>query len=115
LDSISHGGKVPEKNSEKNRRERIAHVFIKNPTWPTSSVAKSADAPLSTTKDVIKRLLVSGSVEKKPGSCRKVGSGDLIREKKIIASLKRNPQLSLQDLVCKYGTVHGNVIKITPK
>lgn len=78
-------------------------------------IFKEAKSPHSTTKRVIKQFRDSGSTERKQGSGHKVGSGDKIREKKIIAALKRNPELSLRDLGRKYKTDHKNVFKIKRK
>lgn len=101
--------------TEKEKREKILRNFIQNPSWPISSIAKECEMSRRTTANVIKRFRDSGTIERRPGSGRKVGSGNTIREKKIVEDLKKNPELSLRDLGRKYGTSHSNVLRIKQK
>jgi len=101
--------------SAQNKREKILHVFTKNPTWSHSKIAAEAGVHKNTAQQVIKRFRESGTIDRKPGSGRKVGSGDKIRERQIVSAIKQNPCLSLRDLGRKYGTDHKNVSKILEK
>lgn len=78
-------------------------------------IANDAAVHRITTQRVMKRFVDSCSFDRKPGTGRKVGSGDKKREKKIVRVIEQNPCLSLRGLGRKYGTVHRNVRKILLK
>lgn len=101
--------------SEQNQRQKIIEIFLQNPTWSASLIAGAAGSSKSTALRTIKRLRDSGTINRSHGIGRKVGSGDVNREKKIIKALTQNPGLSLRDLGLKYGTCHRNVFKIKKK
>ena len=49
--------------------------------------------------EIIRQFNETISIERKPDTGRKIGSGDISREIKIITSLKKNPCLSLHDVL----------------
>lgn len=58
-------------------------ISLQNPTWSVSMIAKAAEIGARTVRNILKR-----SFERKAGTGRKVGTGDVIREKKNISALK---------------------------
>lgn len=98
---------------QQERAEAILRVSIQNPEGKASWIAKELNFPERTVRNVLKRLSETGSTQRKLGSGRKAGTGDVKREKKIIAALHRNPNLSNRDLGSKFLGFGGNLTAVT--
>ena len=89
---------------EVERRKKIVHKHLENPTWPQIKIAKSLGVSKSTVGDVLKKFKETLSIERKVGSGRKKGPVDKQLHRKIVRSFKVNPGLSDRDRAKRYGT-----------
>lgn len=100
----------PNRNSQ---REKIIQKFLEDPTVTITALARWADIPRTTVGRIIENFKSNKSpIVKRPGAGRKVGTGNVEREEKIIEMLKIHPQLTVRQLAQMFGTCPANVQKI---
>lgn len=97
------------------QRQTVIDFFLQNPTWSASLISKATRAPKSTVLRTIRRFRDLGSIDRIPGTGRKFGTGDVVREKNIVSDLQLDPTLSIRELGRKHRTSPSNVSKILRK
>lgn len=97
---------------QEEKRKNIVDIFLKNPSWSIALISKEAGAAKSTVQGVLQRYKITLSTSKSEGSGRKKGPLDPKHAKRVISTLKRNPELSNRDVAKKLGCSHYYVYKI---
>lgn len=94
------------------RRKIICAQFIENPTMSGQQIAKKLKIYPRAVQRILKRFKGTLSIEKKPGSGRKVGSGNKELRRKVKRSLGQNPVLSDRDKAKRFQTSKTTIRKI---
>lgn len=97
---------------EKETREKIICKYLANPLASKRSIAKHLKLSNVTVSRVIKRFLETRTIERKPGSGRKVGLMNPSLARKVINHVRRKPNDSLRHLASKFGMSHHWVSKV---
>ena len=84
-------------------RKKILHKNHENPSWSHGKIAKSLGIPRSTVSDVLRRFRTYLSVEQAEETVRKAIPVNKFLAKKIIKSIKQNPDLSDGNRAERYG------------
>lgn len=95
---------------EAERREKIVHSYLENPSWSASRLAKKLKFPRNTVWRVIKRYKETLTTIRKPQANRRSGTVDRKLRSKILKTIKRNPNLSDRDLARKFGAACRNLL-----
>lgn len=100
---------------ELENRKKIVHRFLENPQLPAYKIAKSLKLPRSTVQKVLKRYKQTLSINRAPGSGRKVGSHNKKLYKAVMRSFQENPGMSNCDRAKKFHTNESNIRNIRDK
>lgn len=88
--------------SEKEVREKIIKIFLKNPLWPYRKIAKELKVHRNTVSRAIKKYREDLTIDRKSGSGRKKGLTDIRKAKQIEQQFQRSPNTSNRKAARKY-------------
>lgn len=97
---------------ERERREKILHTHVENPTWSGAKIAKYLKFPKSTVNTVLKRFKETLTLDRADHSNRKSGTVDKQLRLKVCRAVRTNPGISLRDLARKFSAPFSTVRRI---
>lgn len=97
---------------EAERREKILHTHVDNPTWSAIKIAKTLKFAKSTVYDVLKRFRERKSVDRVPQNKRRSGTYDRKLNQKVLRTVRANPGLSDNEIAQKYAAARSTVRRI---
>ena len=83
-------------------RQIIVNKYLQNRSSSISDIAKVLKFPRTTVRDVLKKFISTGSIERKKGSGGNRFKIDKKLTAKILADYKRKPSQSVRDMAVKY-------------
>lgn len=102
-------------SKEEIRRKLIIDIFLKNSSMSYTDIGKLANVSRATARNVIIRFKDTKSLKRKQGGGQKPGFQDQNAVRKVLESLKVNPNISERDLTKKYKISKFLVYKIKRK
>lgn len=93
-------------------REKIIHKHTQNPDMSYNDIAKTLGVARSTVGNVIKNFKNTLTIERKKGSGRKAGPISKSKDKAVVASFTRNPNVSVRDVAKKINMSKSYVQKV---
>lgn len=97
---------------ERERREKILHTHVENPTWSGGKIAKVLKFPKSTVNTVLKRYRETLTLDRAKQNKRRSGTYDRKLRAKIIRAVRNNPGISGRDLAKRFTAAHSTVRRI---
>lgn len=97
---------------ERERREKILHTHVANPTWSGVKIAKYLKFPKSTVNTVLKRYKETLSVDRAEHKNRRSGTYDKQLRVKVCRAVRNNAGISLRDLAKKFSVPFSTVRRI---
>ena len=91
------------KQSEK--REFVIHLFLQNPKWKRTQIAREANVCVKTVHNAIKKYRMDIKVTRKKGSDKPQVA------KKVAALLEKNPRLSTRKLAKKLDVSQSTIVE----
>lgn len=96
-----------------SKKERIIKKYLEDPTVTITSLSRWSEIPRTTVGRIIENFkIIKAPTLKRPGTGRKIGSGNTEREANVVKMLKINPQLTVRQLSQMFGTCPANIQKI---
>lgn len=97
---------------QRERREKIVHKHLENPTWSANKLAKVLNFPRNTVCRVLKMYKETLTTARKPQNKRRIGTVNCNLRGKVLRAIKTNPNVSDRDLAKKFNAVRSTVRRI---
>lgn len=102
-------------SKEEKVRKSIIDIYLQNPSCSYAEIGRLSNTSRATARNAIIKFKEQKSLKRKPGGGRKPGFQDPEIVKKVVRSLKVNPNLSVRDLAKKFKISVFLVQKIKQK